>query len=443
MKDMKHTLLYVLAVCLLIGTASCSRQEKDLFDQSAADRLHATQQAVRDNLTSAGNGWEMRYFPYPDEPGYALLAQFATDGTVKLAAKNSASSKNTYKEEVSLWDIDGTQGCVLTFNSYNSLLSIFADPLSDGVGYSGDYEFVVLKNETNAISLKGKKHGAYITLYRLNASQDWKEYFNAIDALNSETFAGNDGIQMNYWTGAKTIKVTYNGGAFVYKEDGEEIYRGFLLTPSGVHFYSGLPRSNGSLAKDFVLSEDKKVLKTADGEAFISSIYTAADFFVYRFVDYSRWIYMADGSDNHTKMMVDTLNKKVIANGAEITDIAYERYLTIDNIGRKTNHYALRINYSVENKMFSGKIDLNASVTSEAITLSYKSYDPELLPLFMRMGDNQDQGGEDGAQLFSDIFCGTFTPESFTGSALNMTQLYLKGKNNDTSIHIKAERIIM
>ena len=440
---MKHTFLYVLAGCLLIGTASCSRQEKDLFDQSAADRLHATEKAVRENLTSAGNGWEMRYFPYPDEPGYALLAKFSADGTVKLAAKNSVSSKNTYKEEVSLWDMDGTQGCVLTFNSYNTLFSIFADPLSDGVGYAGDYEFVVLKNETNSLSLKGKKHGAYVTFNRLSDAQDWQAYFDAIDALNSETFAGNDGIQMNYWNGAKNIPVTYKEGAFIYKEDAEEVSRGFLLTPSGVHFYSGLPRANGETAKDFVLSEDKKVLKTADGEAFISSNYTAADFFVYRFVDYSRWIYMEEGSDALTKAKVDSICKKASEYGAEITTLAYERYTGQDKMGSLVNFYALRINYNAEGKQFSGKIDFNTTITSETIKFSYKSYDAELLPLLMRIGDNQDQGGENGAQLFCDIFCDTFSPESYTGSALNMTQLILNGKNSGSSIHIKAERIIM
>ena len=441
---MKHTLLYVLAGCLLIGTASCSRQEKDLFDQSAADRLHATEKAVRENLTSAGNGWEMRYFPSPDLPGYAMLAKFEDNGTVKIAAKNAISSKNTYKEEVSLWDMDGTQGCVLTFNSYNELFSIFADPLSDGVGNAGDYEFVVLSNETNTISLKGKKHGAYITFNRLSDTQDWKAYFDAIDELNSETFAGNDGIQMNYWDGAKNITVKYNEGAFIYDEDSEEIERGFILTPDGVHFYTGLPRANGKgFAKDFVLSEDKKVLKTADGEAFISSNYTAADFFVYRFMNYSRWIYLPAGTDAQTNAKVEAIKKTASQYGAEITDIAYECYITQSMMGTRIRNYALRINYNAEGKQFSGKIDFNSTVTSETIKFSYKSYEEDLLPLLLRIDDGADQGGDGGAKQFCDIFCDTFTPQSFTGSALNMTQLMLNGKTNGSAIHIKAERIIM
>ena len=87
-----------MTAATLFGLASCNRQEENLFDQSAADRLHAMQQAVSDKLVGASNGWELNYFPYPDNAGYAILAQFKNDGTVKLAAKNPVSSKNLYKE---------------------------------------------------------------------------------------------------------------------------------------------------------------------------------------------------------------------------------------------------------------------------------------------------------------------------------------------------------
>jgi hypothetical protein len=440
---MKHTLLYVLAGCLLIGTAGCSRQEKDLFDQSAADRLHATQKAVSDNLTSAGNGWEMRYFPSPDMPGYALLARFSNNGTVTIAAKNSVSSKNTYKEETSMWKMDGTQGCVLSFDTYNTLFSIFADPLSDGVGYAGDYEFVVLKNETNSLSLKGKKHGAYITFNRLSDKQDWMEYFDAIDELNAETFTGNDGIKMTYWDGAKAISVVYDDGTFTYQKDNEDILRSFLVTPSGIHFYTGLPLANStSNAKDFVLSEDKQVLKTADGNAFIASNFTAVDFFKYRFTNYSRWLYEEEGTDARTRERIDSISKAVSTMGAEISDYAYECYTSTSQLGGRVYNYALRINYTVEGKLFSGRINFNSNITDDVITFSYKSYDESLNPLFMRMNGDQE-AGDGGAKKICDIFCDTFTPESYTGSALNMTQLKMNGKNNGSCIHIKAERIIM
>lgn len=435
---MKHTLLYVLTAATLFGLASCNRQEENLFDQSAADRLHAMQQAVSDKLVGASNGWELNYFPYPDNAGYAILAQFKNDGTVKLAAKNPVSSKNLYKEETSMWDIDGTQGCVLTFHTFNTLLSIFADPLGDGVGYNGDYEFVVLPSGADTVRLKGKKHGAYISMIRLNSSQDWKQYFAAIDEFNDETFTDNDGMVMSYWDGEKEIPVTYHSGMFTYSVDGEEMDRGFIVNPQGMHFYSGLPLAgNSNMAQDFVLSDDKKVLKTQDGKAFISGTYTASDFFMYRFTNYSRWLYMADGSDATTQARVNTLCQQALSKGAEISNIAYERTTVVSGTGRKSYAYGLHITYLVEGKQFGGSITLNQTVTSDAITFQYKSHDEALNPLFTRidpMGGAVDQ--------IMQIFGGTFTPESYTGSALNMTQLKLN-KADGTSIHIKAEQIIM
>lgn len=428
-------------MCLVLGTASCSRQEKDLFEKSAADRLHATEQAVRDNLTSAGNGWEMRYFPYPDLPGYALLAQFADNGTVKIAAKNSVSSNNTYQEEVSLWDMDGTQGCVLTFNSYNALFSIFADPLSDGVGYAGDYEFVVLKNETNTLYLKGKKHGAYVVFNRLSDTQNWKAYFDATDVVNNEIFTDNDGIDMTYWDGTKAIPVVYEEGTFTYLEDAEEIIRSFLTTPNGVHFYSGMPLANSTdNAKEFAMSADKQRLQTADGKAYFKSNYTPASYFDYRLDNESRWLYEAEGTDAKTRARVDSICNAAKALGAEITDFAYEQ---LSNGGSMvaSRSYGLRITYTAEGKQFSGRINFYAGVDND-ITFRYKSIDDDIKPLFTRLSG--DQESVDGvAALFCSIFCDTFTPESYMGSALNLTQLKLNGKNSGSCIHIRAQRVIM
>lgn len=437
---MKHTIYYVLGLALLFGATGCSRQESNLFDQSAAERLQALEQEVRTNLTGASNGWEMRYFPEPDAAGYALLVRFQQDGTVTFGAKNPVSSFSMYQEETSLWDMDGTQGCVLTFNSYNDLFSIFADPGSDGIGEGGDYEFVVLKNEANTIQLKGKKHGAYVTMNRLSDGQDWQEYFKAIDRLYNETFAGNDGITFNYWNGEKAITVRYESGTINYTLSDElEIYCGFLLTPSGVHFYSGMPvAGTQENAKDFVLSEDKKVLQSPDGKVFFSSQYSAADFFVYRFGNYSRWIYEKEGTDSGIQASIDSICAAARVNGAEINTIGYERTTSTNAMGGRTYTYGLRISYVAGGKLFSGNIVLNSTVKDNTITFSYKSHDEALEPLFARFAE-----GSNAYELFCKIFCGTFAAESYTGSELNMTQLKLTNQSTGAAIHLQAEKIIM
>lgn len=437
---MKQILSYIFAAAVLLNIVGCSREQKNLFDESAAERLQAQQEAVELYLTTAPNGWEMRYFPYPDAAGYAFLMRFSADGSVTVAAKNSVSSRNAYTEETSLWDTDGTQGCVLSFHSYNKLFSVFADPGSDGVGHNGDYEFFVLPDfDENHFNLKGKKHGAYVALHKLADNQEWTAYFDAIDVYNAEIFDDNDGIDMLYWDGAKQTSMTYNEGQFTFTVNGEEQARGFVVTPSGVHFYSGFLLADSVTAvKDFVLAEDKQTLKTADGVAFLSSNYTAADFFAHKFTKYSRWIYTADGTDSQTQGAVEAIRQLGLAKGANINNLAYEMTVSTNSMGKQTFSYALYVSYLVENKVFGGRVVLDYVNKNDLLTFTYKSHEDALKPLFARLADTE----EEAVALFTDIFCGTFTPKSYTGSALNMTQLLLE-RADGTSIHVRADKIIM
>lgn len=429
-----------MATVALLSTTGCNRMQKDIFDESAAERLQMQEETIRTYLTSAVNGWEMLYFPHPDAAGYAFLMDFEADGSVKIAAKNTISTRNNYEEETSLWSMDGTQGCVLTFHSYNTIFSIFADPGSDGVGHSGDYEFFVLSGANDhQIRLKGKKNGAYIQMNKLTDDQDWKQYFNKIDYYNAEAFDDNDGIDMILWDGASEMLMTYDGGTFTYEKDGEEITRGFIITPTGIHFYTGfLMADSVTYAKDFDLAADKQTLTTADGSAFISSTYSAADFFVYKFSKYSRWFYEDEGTDTQTQNAVQAIRDKASAKGATINNMAYERTETVNARGQVTLTYALYISYLVENKVFGGRITLTYKQTGDQIKLSYRSYDKALNPLFARLADTTSEA----TAMFSDIFCDTFTPKSYSGSGLNMTQLLLEAENGK-AIHVRADKIIL
>jgi hypothetical protein len=287
-------------------------------------------------------------------------------------------------------------------------------------------------------NLKGKKQDAYISLNRLSDNQDWEAYFDAIDVYNADIFDDNDGIDMLYWDGEKQKSMTYNKGQFTFEADGEQQERGFIVTPSGIHFYTGfLLADSVTYVKDFDLSEDKQILKTEDGIAFISSNYSAADFFAHKFTKYSRWTYIAEGSDTQTQNAVEHIRQLGLAKGANINRIAYERTVSTNSMGKQTFSYALYVSYLVENKVFGGRIVLDYVNKNDLLTFTYKSHEDALKPLFARLADSQDEA----AALFTDIFCGTFTPKSYTGSALNMTQLSLENTSG-TSIHVKADKII-
>ena len=55
--------LISLAIVTLLG--ACSREEKDLFDKSAAQRAQVALDNAFSILTEETNGWEMIYFANP------------------------------------------------------------------------------------------------------------------------------------------------------------------------------------------------------------------------------------------------------------------------------------------------------------------------------------------------------------------------------------------
>jgi len=427
---MKKTTLYFVLTAMMACYASCSREEKNLFDDSAAERLQKTIATTKGYLCVDNASWEMLYFPTPESAGYALLCQFNKNGSVTVGAKNRVSSNNQFKTETSLWDIDGTQGVVLSFNSYNNLLSIFADPQDDGVGYAGDYEFVVLSANGDQLQLKGKKSGSYIEMNK-KMNLDWEEYYRQIDYFNELVFLGNDGIKMNYTNGDTLMEMTYNKGQFTFNHNDADTTLGIIITPAKMRFYSSAPGANGM--RDFIINEDlSKLVCVNDKEVFFSASYTIAEFFTYKFTKKARWVYTEEDTDAATAAAVQALKDEAAQNGATITRIAYNR-LKGTSGQRVTYTYTLFVSYTVDNKVFEGHLNLNYSVQDNKITFSYKSADSNISKLLERLG-----GDEAGAQKFADIFCDTFTPSSYSGSTLNMVQMYLNG-NNGKKIHVVAD----
>ena len=56
-------IIYLLLAVLLFCLQSCVKDEKDLFDLPAAERINAKLQEYSKILQDAPNGWKMEYFP--------------------------------------------------------------------------------------------------------------------------------------------------------------------------------------------------------------------------------------------------------------------------------------------------------------------------------------------------------------------------------------------
>lgn len=231
----------ILLLTLGLAFSACSRDEGNLFDKSAAERTVEALENAQKCLLDAPNGWEFLYFCNPTTRGYNILVKFDEHGQVTATAKNIPGFKDIVTDTNSTWEVVSDYGPILTFNTYNDVLHLWADPQSDGDGYLGDYEFLILEATPERIVLKGKKHSGYSVLRRLPKDQDWTEYFTDIENMQKQLFGNSNLFQAEY--DGKTYTIT-NGstGIFTFADKGEapdeedaEVLP-FITTQEGIYF---------------------------------------------------------------------------------------------------------------------------------------------------------------------------------------------------------------
>lgn len=151
---------------LVILSISCS-SDKRVFDEQGEIRMDEQIQNIELDLQEAEDGWIMRY--YPDEErvgGYVFLFDFSENTVLVKSDINADEDRSSYK-------VYGGEGPVLSFDEYNAL-HILADPVVQpfGVGYKGDFEFIVMKSSADSIVLKGRKWNKKVVMYPASPN-DW------------------------------------------------------------------------------------------------------------------------------------------------------------------------------------------------------------------------------------------------------------------------------
>lgn len=250
---MKKIYNILFALIAILSFTSCSNDIDEVFDKPSAERVNDAIAEYKTVLTSAENGWLMKYYPKANTKygGYNLLLKFGTDGNV--TAMSDALGADT--KATSHYKLEQSASIVLSFDEYNKVIHFFSDPANpdgigdNGKGMEGDLEFRVLTATADSVVMLGKKRGAKIVMTPMAKDADWAETINQIDGLEQEmqfpkyTCEVND-VKYVATSSYRTITFTSSNA-----EEGSTT-EPYIVTDKGIEFYEPITL-NGVTIKGF------------------------------------------------------------------------------------------------------------------------------------------------------------------------------------------------
>lgn len=310
-------LLYLLLLFSAFCFQSCLKEDEDLFDKSASERMSSTLEAYKSTLLASEYGWSLEYYPEENQSygGFMYAIKFTEeDATVAIDLEGSSLV------ETSLYKLVGDNGPVLTFDTFNPFMHLFANPSgSRPEGFRGDYEFILMKQENDVIILKGKKTGNIMVLTKL------KEPFNDfIDKIHNSGLIVDNVPKVEFTVGGGTVAAIKLGRnlTFSYVEgtNNQMISVGFVPTETGVKLYKPITIM-GETFQEFKFNDDNMGMTcTTNSKVKLSFIYPPINEAMSETA--VLWKFKVDGSNMSSTLapLLETAKNTIIAKyGAGMT----------------------------------------------------------------------------------------------------------------------------
>lgn len=280
---MMHYALCVAAAGTLLG---CTFEQEDFFDETAALRVTHMNQKIKERLVqqSAGgnHGWVIQYFVAGtddyDFEGFNLFGDFEESGSVTLAGNHRFlrdGNANKYTEDTSTFKMLAEEGPVLSFDTWNDILTVFEDPVdpsaapgtlvNNGEGMNGDHNLVMSSFKDDEIIFLGERHRAQIRF--IPCDLPWEEYIQTVTDMKNKI--SNTTLTSYYVTnGTDTMYFSrLNRGYFNYVDRLVDPLKNKVLscvfTPEGFRLHRVDSLSSNAF-QEFTLAEDESCLLNED-----------------------------------------------------------------------------------------------------------------------------------------------------------------------------------
>lgn len=225
---------------------SCLKDQEDVFDSPYSKRVSDFLQQAQDTLVKAPYGWALDYYPESNQSygGVAYTIRFTRDNAIVRYENNPDDG-----EVKSRYSMKDDSGPVLSFDTYNDFLHVYATP-KDGEyrGKEGDFEFVIDSIGSDRIKLKGKK--SENTMYLRKLTADAAEYMEKVTEVSADFIFS----EMKVTVGGKpySIVITDLDNRQLALYDGNTLVgtSAYAFTDHGIRLY--LPVTvNGVRIQDF------------------------------------------------------------------------------------------------------------------------------------------------------------------------------------------------
>ena len=247
-------ILYILALAFPFLVTSCLIEEKNLFEQSPAERMDAFLTEYKELLESSENGWLFECYPEKDQSygGYAYVLKFKDGNVTAYFELANGATTSTYR-------MSNDDGPVISIDTYNDNLLFFATPsASQYQGYQGDCEFNILgsSEDKSEIYVKGRKSRNKMTLRKFEG-EDPNAYFEAQAAIAAIMEAPAAKITVD----GEDTECSISDNIF----ETDEITCAYCFTDKGIRFYQpitigGVEYAELLYSNETYVSEDGKVV---------------------------------------------------------------------------------------------------------------------------------------------------------------------------------------
>ena len=261
---------YLFLVLFPLMATSCLMEEKEVFDQTPAERMDAFLSEYKEILESSENGWLFEYYPEANQSygGYAYILKFQ-DGMV------TAYFELADEEAVSTFKMTSDDGPVLSFDTYNENLHFFAEPSPDMYqGLQGDYEYKILGKsaDDSEIYLRGRKSGNILTLRKFEGDDPMAYFgkcYETIALMKAPRYIlmtdGKESLSCSISSNIFRATIVLAEATETTEAVTESVASAYCLTDTGIRFYSPVI-IGGVEYTELTYSEESDALVSSDGK---------------------------------------------------------------------------------------------------------------------------------------------------------------------------------